>query len=176
MRSLYLVPVLALAACGGGSENKAKAGAETLAPGQYEVTAVVTQFQQKDEGTPKINMPKDTRVTRSVCVPAGGVLPPDLFADEGVNCQDASASYARNGVINVGLRCTRPDLSGGLAYSVNGSFDAQSFRAQRQLTTTLSTDGDVVIAAQVEGRRTGDCTAAPAAAGGNAAGASGNRQ
>ena len=158
MRYLCVVPVLALAACGGQSENKAKAGAQTLEAGQYEVTAVVTQFRKADEGTPKIEMAQGDRTTRSVCVPAGGALPPDLFADEGVSCQDASASYARNGVINVGLRCTRPDLQGGIGYSVNGSFDAQSFKADRQLTTSLTTDGDVVIASQVEGRRTGECT------------------
>lgn len=165
MRYLCLVPVLALAACGGQSENKAKAGAQTLEAGQYEVTAVVTQFRQADEGEPKINMPKDSRTTRSVCLPPGGALPPDLFADEGMTCQDVSASYARNGVLNVGLRCSKPGLSGDIAYSVNGSFEAQSFRADRQMTTTLTTDGDVVVASRVEGRRTGACTPAAAPAG-----------
>jgi hypothetical protein len=177
MRYLCVVPVLALAACGGQSENKAKAGAETLEAGQYEVTAVVTQFRQADEGAPKIKMEPNARTTRSACVPPGGALPPELFADEGLSCTDASASYARNGVINVGLRCSRPDLQGDVAYSVNGSFDAQSFRADRQLTTTLTTDGDVVIASTLEGRRTGDCTPGSGAnesAGAGAAG--GNKQ
>ena len=176
MRYLCVVPVLLLAACGGQTENKAKAGAATLEPGQYEVTSVVTQFSQADEGKAKIDTPQGTRTTRSVCVPPGEGLPPQLFADEGMNCEDASASYARSGVINVGLRCTHPDLQGGIGYSVNGSFDAQSFKADKQLTTSLTTDGDVVVTSQVEGRRTGECSAAPAADAGNAAGAAANQQ
>lgn len=164
MRYLCLIPVLALAACGGQSENKAKAGAQTLEAGQYDVTAVVTQFRQADEGAPKITTPKDTRTSRSVCVPGGGTLPPDLFADAGLACRDAGGSYARNGSINLSIHCTRPDLRGDITYSVNGSFDARSFRADRQLTTSLTTDGDVVIASRVEGRRTGECTAQPAPA------------
>lgn len=175
MRYWCLVPVLLLAACGGQGENKAKAKADSLEPGQYEVTSLVTQFRQADEGTAKIDMPQGTSTTRSVCVPQGEGLPPELFADEGLNCEDASASYARSGVINVGLRCTRPDLDGNIGYSVNGSFDAQSFKADRQMTTSLTTDGDVVVTSQVEGRRTGECSAAPAPAAGNA-GATANTQ
>lgn len=156
--------VLALGACGGGEENKANAAADALQPGQYEVTAEVTQFRAADEGKPKINTPVGTRTTRSVCV-TGTPLPPDLFADEGFQCSTAGEAFARSGTLNLNLRCTRPGLQGEMGYSVSGSFEQDSFEAQRSLRTLLSTDGDVVIASKLTGRRTGECTAAAPAAG-----------
>jgi len=163
------VPAVALAACGGGGEegNKTKARAQNLAPGQYEVTAEVTNFRKADEGTPKIEAEVGSRTTRSVCVTDGAQLPPELFIEEGYSCQAAGDAFARGGSINITYRCTRPDLSGAIGTNVSGTFEAESFEAQRTLSTQLSTDGDVVIASNLTGRRTGDCSAAPA---GNSAG------
>jgi hypothetical protein len=167
----WALPVLTLAACGGGeTENKTKARAAGLTPGQYEVTAEVTQFRKADEGTPKINTPQGTRTTRSVCVTDGAKLPPDLFADEGFACENAGNAFASGGTLNLNLRCRRPGLSGSVGYSVSGSFEEDSFEVDRQLATQLSTDGDVVVSSRVQGRRTGECTPAPA---GNSAAAKG---
>jgi hypothetical protein len=165
MRYLGLAAIGLLAACGAPSANKAKESVAALEAGQYEVTSEVTQFRKADEGKPRINTPVGTRTTRSVCVSDGAALPPDLFADEGLTCQDGASNYARNGRLNLNVRCTRPDLKGDLGYTVSGTFDAQSFRADRQLNTIFSTDGDVIVGATVQGRRTGACTApaAPAA-------------
>lgn len=163
MKYLTLGAVVLLAACGGESGNKAKAQAPALEGGQYELTATVTQFSPADEGTPRINTPVGTRTTRSMCVSDGAALPADLFADEGMTCEDASSSYSRNGRINVSVRCTAPNLDGPVNYAVSGTYEAQSFRADRQLTTTFTTDGDVTGMSTIEGRRTGECTA-PAAA------------
>jgi hypothetical protein len=163
-----VVPALALAACGGGEgENKAKGRADALQPGQYEVTAEVTAFRAADKGSPMINTPQGTRSTRSVCVADGAALPPDLFADEGFNCRNAGNAFARGGTINVNLQCQREGLSGEMGYSVTGTFQADSFEVQRQLTTRLTTDGDVVIGYNLQGRRTGECSATPAPAAGN---------
>jgi hypothetical protein len=158
-----LVPVLALAACGGGeSQNKAKANA-ALQPGQYEVTAEVTQFRKADQGTPKVDTPVGTRTTRSVCLAGAVDAAADLFADEGFTCQTNSGAYARNSMLNLSTSCTREGLQGQIGYSISGSYDAQSFQADRTLATALSTDGDVVIISRLQGRRTGECSAAPAA-------------
>ena len=163
MRYLCLVPVLALAACGGDTQNKSKAGGAVLQPGQYEVTAEVTNFRKADQGTAKIDTPAGTRTTRSVCLTGTPDATPDLFADEGFTCQTYGGAYARNGMLNLSLTCSRPGLDGQLGYSISGSYDARSFQADRTLTTALSTDGDVVIVSRAQGRRTGDCSAAPAA-------------
>jgi hypothetical protein len=128
------------------------------------VTAEVTQFRKADEGAPKINTPPGTRTTRSVCVTDGAALPPDLFADEGLTCRDAGSAYVRNGRMNLNSRCSRAGLTGDISYAVTGTFDAQSFRGDRQLTTSFTSDGDVISSARVEGRRTGACTAAAPAA------------
>src|SRR5687768_7009046 len=65
------IPLVALAACGGAEENKAKGKADTMQPGQYEVTAEVTNFRAADKGTPKINTKQGDSTTRSVCLTEG---------------------------------------------------------------------------------------------------------
>jgi hypothetical protein len=170
MRYLGLAAVGLLAACGGGeSANKAKGAAASLEPGQYEVTAQVTQFRKADEGVPKMKAEPGSRTTRSVCVTDGASLPPELFADEGFTCRNGTSNYVRAGRINANVSCTRPDLKGDLGYVMTGTFEAQSFRAERQFSTALATDGDVVIASTLEGRRTGACTAPAEPGAGNKA-------
>lgn len=170
MKKAYLsaIPLLALAACGGaGADNKAKApaAADSLQPGQYEVTAEVTDFRSADDGRPKIDTPKGTRSTRSVCVAGGSGLPADLFADQGFECRDAGQGFASGGTINSSFSCGRYGLpTGEIGVSVSGTFGADSFEVQRQLITKFTTDGDVVIATRLQGRRTGECSAAPAGA------------
>jgi hypothetical protein len=164
MRISAIAALLALGACsGGGEENKAKARVDALQPGQYEVTSQVTAFRAADQGKPRIDTPQGTRTTRSVCVTDGAALPADLFADEGIDCRPPQGSFVKAGTINISLQCGRPDLQGNLGYTVSGKFDAQSFEVQRQLSTMLVTDGDVVIGSTVTGRRTGECVAAPPA-------------
>ncbi len=160
----WTMPALALAACGGsdGEGNKAKGGAQSLQAGQYEVSAEVTQFRAADKGTPKIDTQPGTRTTRSVCVTDGANLPPALFADEGFDCRNAGTGFARGGTLNINLSCRRAGLPGEVGYTVTGSYQADSFEVERQLTSSFTTDGDVVIGSTVRGRRTGDCTAEPA--------------
>jgi hypothetical protein len=168
MRRLGLMlPIVALAACGGGTETKNKATAATsLEPGLYQVTAEVTAFRAADSGAPRIDTPVGTRSERSVCVGAGAI-PADLFADEGFTCQADPNAYTSGGSINMTTRCAGRGLTGDITYSINGSFTADSFEAERNLTTRLSGDGDVVINSRVQGRRTGACT--PGADAGNSA-------
>ena len=158
------IPLVTLAACGGAAEeNKAKGKAETMQPGQYEVTAEVTNFRAADKGTPKINTKQGDSTTRSVCLTEGASPSPELFADEGFTCRHAGTTYARGGTLNLTLQCTVEGQSGAAGYNINGRFTADSFEAQRNLETLFTTDGDVVIASNLRGRRTGDCVAAPAA-------------
>jgi hypothetical protein len=165
---LWAIPLVTLAACGGagsGAENKGKAKAKTLQPGQYEVTAEVTAFKAADKGTPKIDTKQGTSTTRSVCVTDPAALPTDLFADEGFVCRNAGSMFARGGTLSASLECTRAGLTGAMGYAVSGTFSGDAFEAERQLKTRLSTDGDVEVTATLRGRRTGECTAAPAPGG-----------
>lgn len=160
-----MIPLVILAACGGAAEeNKAKGKAERLQPGQYEVTAEVTNFKAADKGVPKIEAKQGDSMTRSVCVTDSASPPPELFADEGHSCRGGGDLRVRNGSINANLDCTGTGLSGQVGYTVNGTFTEDSFEAERLLKTRLTTDGDVEIAANLRGRRTGECSAAPAAA------------
>lgn len=176
MRSFAFLPLLALAACGGGGtgDNKA-ATAEQLSAGQYDVISTVTTYRLADDGPAKIELPVGTRTTRSICL-ADGARPIDVFADEGMACAEGSSYYARGGILNLTLRCTSAAHDGGgLSYTIDGSFEAESFAADREMNTAFQGNGDVVVASRVEGRRTGECVPG-GAEGGNVQNQAGNSQ
>ena len=161
MRYLGLVPLAALAACGGGGgENETKAAAaDALRAGQYEVTAEATQFRQADEGEAAINMAVGTREVRSVCI--GDTAPPELFAAEGMTCRRGTSDYMRSGTISSTYSCTVEGREGSVALTVSGTYGEDSFEATRNLRSAFVGQGDVVADARLTGRRTGDCTPAP---------------
>jgi hypothetical protein len=166
MRALALIGLFVLASCGGDeAENKAVVAA-VPSPGQWELSAQVTRFTKADQGAPRINTPVGTRSTQSVCVAPGGQLPTALFSGDDFTCSYGSY-YVRNGNANVTLTCQRHGLTGNILMTVDGSFGADRINLHRNLRTTLTTDGDVQIEADVTGRRTGACTPAAPSEGNN---------
>ena len=160
--------LIVVAACGAedGAKNKAATKAASIAAGQWELTSQVTAFNKADQGTPQIDTPVGTRATESVC--AGEGRPPaELFAGSDYDCRYDSY-YARNGRMNVTMMCRREGLSGNIAMTADGRFEADSIEYTRDVRTSLSGDGDVQITSNVTARRTGDCT--PGAAEGNRSG------
>lgn len=166
MRTLVLIPLLLVGACGGGGEtaqNKAvTAPPARIAAGQWELTSEVTAFRTEDAGPPKINTPVGTRATESVCVGPGAQAPTELFSGAGFNCQHGNY-YARNGRLNVTLNCRREGLAGPIPVTVSGTFQGEALEYERSLRTILTSEGDVAIDSRVTGRRTGDCTPPDAA-------------
>lgn len=168
-----LVPLAALAAlagCGGEPEQKAKApaAAQALQAGQWQSHFAVTNFRQADEGRPRLNLPQGTRVEAGSCVGPEDTTrpPPELFVGDGFrSCEWAPSFYMRGGRLVSGMTCQRPGV-GEVEVTVNVDFTADSYQGTVEMLTRLPTDGDVVIAASAEGRRTGECTA-EAEAGGN---------
>ncbi len=167
-----LCPLLFVAACGGGEAETNDAAPATMAAsldaGLWELTAEVASFRSTDEGRPRIDMPVGTRATNNACVGAGTRPPTAFFAGEGFLC-NYGAYYVRNGRINVTLSCAREGLSGTIPISIEGRIDSEGVEFTRTIRSMLATDGDVEIAANVIGRRTGDCTPEPSEAGGNEA-------
>lgn len=164
MRILVLVPLAALAACGGEGEQKAKAPArpQAMPAGQWESSLEVTNFRRTDEGRPRLNMPNGTRETGSACVPGGAdARPPvELFVGPDFeNCRWADNFYMRNGRLVSSGTCRR-DGVGEVEVTISANFTETSYEGTAEFVTRLPTDGDVFIGAQVEGRRTGECTAA----------------
>jgi hypothetical protein len=151
---------LLLVACGEGAAptEETAAAVNGLQAGQWEVTSEVSGFRQADEGQPKIDTPVGTTASASLCVGEETRPPTEIFSGEGYSCQYGNF-YMRNGRINITLNCTREGLSGNIGMTVDGRFQADSFEADRNIRTTLVTDGDVVIDAALTGRRTGDCPA-----------------
>ncbi len=165
MRWIACMSVMIVAACGsGGEQNKAATKADSLAPGQWELTSEVTAFNKADQGMPRIDTPVGTRATESVCV-AAGRPPATLFAGTGYDCRYQDY-YFRRGRLNVTMMCRREGLDGNISTTAEGGFEAESLEYRRELRSALSGDGDVQITARVTGRRTGEC--APEPAGGNA--------
>ena len=129
MRFLMLVPLAALAACGGETAPTAKAPerAQTFQAGQWESNLEVTNFRRTDEGSPRLNMPNGTRATGSACVAAADTGRPPLALFVGsdfTGCRWADNFYMRNGRFNVSLQCTRDGLNGKVTGTVDGPYGA----------------------------------------------------
>lgn len=162
MRILMLVPLAALAACG-GEEEKAKPApkAQALQAGQWEMSSEVSNFRRADEGRPRLNMPVGTRGTASACIAeADGARPPmGLFAGSDFeDCAWGENFYMRNGRLVSSGVCRR-DGVGQVEVTISADYTATSFTGTAEMLTRLTSDGDVVLAARIEGRRTGDCAA-----------------
>jgi hypothetical protein len=173
MRWIVCLSVIVLAACGGGGaeENKSAAKAQRLDAGLWTLTSEVTAFNKADAGPPAIDTPVGTRATETVCV-GEGRPPATLFAGADYDCRYDNY-YARNGRVNATMMCRHDDLSGSIATTSDGQFEADSVEFAREIRTSLSGDGDVQISQRVTGRRTGDCPPTPAganASAGNSAG------
>ncbi|MDP8912018.1 MAG: DUF3617 domain-containing protein [Pseudomonadota bacterium] len=170
MRGLILLPLIALAACGGEGEQKAKAPerAEAIRPGQWESTIEITNLRKLDQGEPRLNLARGTRLSGSACVGPAEVAepPPELFAGDDFDCE-YTRTYMRRGRINIQMTCRHPSVRGEVYAMIDGRFTAETMEGALRYSTMLPTDGDVEIAANVTSRRTGDCTPA--------AGAEGNR-
>lgn len=170
MRLLMLIPIAALAACG-GDEPKAKAPerVQALQAGQWQSTLEVTNFRRADEGQPKLNMPNGTRVTGAACIRASDAArpPAELFVGSDLeDCRWADNFYMRNGRLVSSGTCRR-DGVGEVEITVSADFTADSYRGTAEFVTRLVTDGDVTVASRIEGRRTGECTPEAAGAGNN---------
>ena len=167
MRFIALAPLFVLAACSEGAapakQDAEAPAAEQLSAGQWEMTTEVTKLTQRDKGAPAIKTPEGSKSTSSSCVAEADVKKPqpDLFASEGSECSYRDM-YMSGGRLNATLACSRAGLGGTIATNVNGSFTATTFEGNSTTETSLSGEGDVRIDARLTGRRTGDCTAAPA--------------
>jgi hypothetical protein len=175
MRFLMLVPLAALAACGGESAPKAKAPerAQTLQAGQWESNFEVTNFRRTDEGSPRLNMPNGRRANASTCLAAADTARPPLALFVGsdfTGCRWADNFYMRNGRLVSSGTCQRPGV-GEVEVTISADFTSTGYTGTAEFVTRLVTDGDVFIGARIEGRRSGECSAGAAAgAGGNAQG------
>ena len=171
MRLMLVVPLAALAACGGEAEQKAKAPAraQALQAGQWESTIEVTNLRKLDQGTPRLNLPAGTRMTGAACLGEGQTARPPgelLAGSDFEGCTHGENFYMRNGRLISSLTCRR-DGVGEVDVTINLDFTDTTYEGTVEYSTRLPTDGDVHVASRVNGRRSGDC--APEAADGNQA-------
>jgi len=169
---IALATLPALVACG-DEQPKAKAkapAAQAMEAGQWQSTLEVTNFRRADEGQPKLNMPVGTRAEGAGCIGAGDTTrpPPQLFVPSDFqNCSWGDNFYMHGGRLVGSAVCNRRGV-GQIEVTVNVSFTGQSYDGTVEMLTRLTSDGDVVLAARAQGRRSGaQCAPSGGAAGGN---------
>jgi hypothetical protein len=174
MRMIEMMPLaalaLALAACGGGKEQKpaAESAAATLTPGLYEMTSEVTQLASTDNTTPATKLKQGATFVTRACVADGGKPAPELLAEEGDKCEIKN-SYIRNGRMSAQMSCTREGMSGQVMPAMMGSFKDGSFEGEITTMTYFIKEGDYRMKREVSAKRVGECPppgaepAAPAA-------------
>ncbi|HEY0413593.1 MAG TPA: DUF3617 family protein [Allosphingosinicella sp.] len=166
MRLLLIVPLcLAAAACSGGDEasnNAAAAAPDKLPAGTWQTNFEVTAFRSTDKTTPALKAVVGDKETATGCVTeAERARPaPELFAGSGYKCS-YSNSYFKDGMINASITCSRPELTGDINMTVQGSYTATTFEATIDGTSYLPGPGDFTMSRRVTGTVTpGVCQAA----------------
>ena len=164
MRSLMLLPLLALAACSEGDSTPKQVAAptdKTMLAGQWETTTEVTRLTKHDQGAPAIATPEGTKASFTSCIAEGeGKKPaPTLFAGAKVECEYRDFYMAR-GRMNASMTCALPSVEGEVVSSVEGNNDDESFVGTITTSTRLAGSGDVTVDAKISGRRVGECPAA----------------
>ncbi len=163
MRSLLMVPVCLLAACGSGGEEKkaAAAVAATMEAGQWETSLELTSIRSTDKTEPALKAAVGDKETGSACIAAGqeATPPGELFAGPGHTCQTQN-SYIRNGRINMSLKCSRPGITGDIMHTVQGSYTGTTFEGKVDTITYLPGQGDFEMSRKMTGRKTAAACAA----------------
>ncbi|HEX8194120.1 MAG TPA: DUF3617 family protein [Allosphingosinicella sp.] len=168
-----LAALAALAGCGGEEKAKAPAAAaREMTAGQWQSTLAVTSFRQTDRApTPLLNMPVGTRAEGAACIGEGETRrpPPQLFVGRDFeNCVWGDNFYLGNGRLNAPMTCQR-DGVGEVEVTVNVAFTGDSYQGTVDMLTRLTAEGDVLLSARAEGRRTGAQCAPEGEAGNNQA-------
>lgn len=173
-----IAPLALLAACSGGAdadgdgevssnEAAAEAGNVNIQPGEWEMTAQLTEFdvegitpEERDRVTREMGQP----TTSSTCVtpeqaanPQGGMF----TADESDECTYSEFDMS-GGRLLIDASCQGEGMPGAMTLHMEGAYTRTSYN----LTTTMSLDGGptggpVRMSGTVAGRRTGECTAEP---------------
>lgn len=169
MRTIILgLAAAVLASCSSDSAQEAKrqAKAESLQPGEYQVTDKVDELRSTDNSTPatptRAAAPGEPPATVRTCVGADGAIDSKIFAEAGDQCA-STGSYMRGGRLSFQYNCTRPG-KGGVSQLVDGKFTADSFEASVTSSTYFGGSGDYSLTRTLTGKRVGDCPAAPPAA------------
>jgi hypothetical protein len=155
--------VLAVAACGGGEQDKAAEEVPaTLAAGLYELNAEVTQLASTDNSTPATKLKQGDKLVTRACVGADGKPAPELLAEAGDKCEQNSG-YIRNGRMTIELSCRREGENGSVMPAMNGNFTKDAFEGEITSLTYFVENGDYRMTRKVTAKRIGDCPAqAPA--------------
>ena len=169
MRQLIgIAAVLALAACGGGSEGgdgnkaaegKAGGGASagvTMQPGQWEMTTTITRMAVP--GMPAgMNAPIPPPQTARNCLTAEEVAQTNAnfineSAGEGCTSENSSMSGGR---IQATIQCNRPE--GQVRMTMSGQYTATTIDVTQQVRTAAQGGQNIEMDSRITGRRIGDC-------------------
>lgn len=159
VRMALAAPLLLLAACGQDAPKPVQptTDAETLSPGQYEVTAKVASVVSTDKTTPATKLKAGDSATATGCVGEDHLPAPSLFVDDPADVCKIDNSYVKSAILNLALTCTRKRDPGFVSQSIAGSFTADGFTAQVKTNTSFVGTGDYAMVRQLTAKRTGTC-------------------
>ena len=167
MRKIIVTAALAalLGGCGGEApqEKKASSRAESLTPGEYELSWTVVDVKSADQTTPATSLKVGAPATTSrTCIGPGNAIEPAAFAEGSDKCAP-NEEYIKNGRMSLQLKCTRTGKSGNVMQGVDGDFTVDGFEATVLGSTAFSGDGDYNMTRKAVAKRIGDCPAKGAA-------------
>ena len=171
MRSLVLLPILALAACGGEPEKEAApAAASTMEAGQWTLASEVTSVDSLDKTEPAIKAAVGDKAEGAACLAEADVAKPQpaVFVGEDAGTCNYENFYMSRGRLNATLGCKKEGIDGDIQISLEGTYGADSFDVTARTQTYLPGPGDVAIGRQIKGTKTAAQCAAPAADGAEA--------
>ncbi|MBC7986664.1 MAG: DUF3617 domain-containing protein [Sphingomonadaceae bacterium] len=178
---LALAPLALLAACSDGGADRdgdgeisseevaAEAGRVTMRPGEWEVTARLTEFDA--EGMPpeaRAMMDEqmgEPQVTSSCVTPEQARNPQgNMFSGEdGENCTYSEFSMS-GGQLLIDGSCQSEGMEGSMTLHMEGTYTPTSYALDSTIAIeggAGSEGGPLRISGRVEGRRTGECEPDP---------------
>ena len=165
MRSLALLPLLVLAACGGAEAEQKTADTTNLkmTAGKWALASEVTSVDSLDKTPPAIKAAVGDKGTAEECLAATDLEKPQptLFVGNDMGECKYDSFYMSRGRLNAAVGCKKEGLVGNIQVSVEGTYTADSFDVLARTQTALAGPGDVAIARKVKGsmKTAGACQA-----------------
>lgn len=166
MRSLVLLPLIALAACGGEPEEKtAPVAASTMSAGQWTLASEVTSVDSLDKTEPAIKAAVGDKSEAAACLAEGDVAKPQpaVFVGEDAGTCNYENFYMSRGRLNATLGCKKDGIDGDIQVSLEGTYTGDSFDVTARTQTYLPGPGDVAIGRKIKGMKSSAQCAAPVA-------------
>jgi len=161
MRKVVVLLLVGVAGCSGGAEKtETPVAAIELQPGEWEMTVQISDMKLNGASQPEMKAGKST--TFKNCITPDQIKKPDagLFANA-PNCS-YNNFYQSDGRINASISCKDAKGSNLTNSMIDGKYTATTMTIETQMQSSVPNGGKIEMAAKMDGKRIGECPAAPA--------------